>query len=138
MSEGPGDQIRGDVAWRRGPRNRRWYRRLSTQTLAEARVRAPDGTAYFVRVRKNGPLVGSRGVDPSNPISTVLDLVQANATALGETGWRVEVVAPASGWGGENVLYVQPVGARVIVVDVVLAITNALERGDKLWAGDQE
>ncbi|WP_096301718.1 hypothetical protein [Jatrophihabitans sp. GAS493] len=30
------------------------------------------------------------------------------------------------------------VAARAILVDVVLAVTNALERGDKLWLDDEE
>jgi hypothetical protein len=36
------------------------------------------------------------------------------------------------------VFYTQQVGARAIVVDVILAVTNALERGDKLWPDDAE
>jgi hypothetical protein len=36
------------------------------------------------------------------------------------------------------VLYTQPVGARAIVVDVVLAITDAIARGDRLWSDEDD
>ena len=134
----PEDGAASGAAWKRLARERPWYRKLAAQPLAEARVEAPEGDVYLVRVVKNSPLVGPTGVDGSDPLSSVFGLAKANADAAGETGWRIDVVLPAKGWKREAVLYTQHVGAQAIVVDVVLAITNALERGDKLWFGDEE
>jgi hypothetical protein len=126
------------VAWTRLSRERPWYQGLASHPLAEATVESADGTAYLVRVRKNSPLVGSHGVDGSDPLSTVFGVVTANLELGGETGWRIDAVAPANGWNRETVLYKQHVGARAIVVDVIMAVTNALERGDKLWPEDED
>jgi hypothetical protein len=126
------------VAWKRLRQNRHWYSKLSSEPLAEAKVDAPSGRTYLVRVRKNAAVVGLGGVDGSDVVSTAFDLLKANLDAAGDTGWRIDVLAPASGWRREEVLYTQHVGAKPIVVDVILAITNALERGDILWPEEEE
>ena len=136
-SESDGDAS-AVVAWKRLSRDRPWYRKFASQPLAEAEVESDDGRTYLVRVRKNLPLIGPQGVDASDPLSTVFGVVKANVEAGGETGWRIDVVSPGSGWRRETVLYTQHVGARAIVVDVIMAITNALERGDQLWPDDDE
>ena len=138
MSERSEKDVSSRVAWKRLRQDRPWYRKLASEPLAEARVDSPEGTVYLVRVRKNSPLVGPHGVDGSDPLSAVFDLVKANMEVAGDTGWRIDVVAPASGWKRETVLYTQHVGARAIVVDVILAVTNALERGDSLWPDGEE
>ena len=120
--------------WKRLERNRPWYRRLASQTLTEALVTAPDGSRYIVRVRRNAPLVGPHsGADSSDPVSMIMGLVKSNARVRGETGWTIEVVAPEGRWKGERVLYSQPVGARAILADVILAVTNAVQRGERFW-----
>jgi hypothetical protein len=138
VSEPTDEDISSHVAWKRLRRERPWYRKRASEQLAEARVDSRNGKTYLVRVRKNASVVGPHGVDGSDPFSTVFDFVKNNMDVAGDTGWRIDVVAPASGWKREAVLYTQHVGARAIVVDVILAITSALERGDKLWPDDEE
>jgi hypothetical protein len=138
VSAEPGGDATSGVAWKRLNLDRPWYHKLASHPLAEAKVESTDGRTYFVRIRKNSPLIGPQSVDASDPLSTVFGVVKANVEAGGETGWRIDVVAPASGWRRETVLYTQHVGARAIVVDVIMAVTQALERGDKLWRDEDD
>jgi hypothetical protein len=138
MPEEVAEGLPSKLAWKRLERDRPWYRRLASQALTEALVAAPDGTRYIVRVRRNAPLAGpDSGADHSELISVILGLVKSNARVRGETGWTIDVVAPEGRWKGERVLYSQRVGARAILADVVLAVTNAVQRGDKFWQDDQ-
>ena len=107
------------------------------QNLAEAQVHTPSGDTYLVRVARNGPVVGvADAVTSGNPITGAASLAKANlANLLGDddTGWTITVLKPNTPWRAERPLYRQHVGAQAIVVDVTLAITNALARGDTLW-----
>jgi hypothetical protein len=126
-------------AWRPLPRKRPWYRRLSAQRLAETDVLAPNGSRYLIRVIRNGPVVGlTDAMGSGNPVIGGAGLIKANLLAGGETGWSISVLKPGSTWRSERTLYQQHVGAKAILVDVVLAITNALERGDILWHEDED
>lgn len=137
MHQSPDERASAQVAWKRLRQDRPWYRKLGSQPLAEAKVDSPQGTTYLVRVRRNAPLVGPQGSDGSDPLSAIFGVIKTNMDVAGETGWRIDVAAPASRWRRERVLYTQHVGARAILVDVILAITSALERGDKLWLDDK-
>ncbi|HET8581757.1 MAG TPA: hypothetical protein VFL65_00785 [Jatrophihabitans sp.] len=93
----------------------------------------------IVRVARNAPIVGlTDAASSGNPIIGGAGLIKANLLAGGETGWTITVLRPSTTWRSERVLYRQEVGAKAILIDVVLAITNALERGDTLWHDDED
>jgi hypothetical protein len=125
-----------NLAWRTlRDRRRPWWRRLSSQTLAQTEVFTPDAERYLVRVSRNSPIKTGTGVvdDAGQGIG---DLVVANLKARGRTGWTVKVVAPAAGRRAERELFRQEILAGPIVADVALAVVAALERGDALWDED--
>lgn len=74
----------------------------------------------------------------TNPLGTTADLIKTNLTRGITGGWTVEVFKPASRWRSERVIFTQPVEAAAIVVDVTIAITDAIARGDKLWPDDED
>ena len=65
-------------------------------------------------------------------------MIKANLLALGDTGWTITVLKPSTTWSSERSLYRQQVGAKAILVDVIIAIPDALEHGDILWPDDED
>ena len=122
------------------PKSRPWYKRLAAHRLAESQVRAPDGSTYGVRFVSDSPVTGLTKIAglPANPLGTAADLIKSNLVRSASGGWTIEVVKPATRWRSERVLFAQPVGAAAIVVDVTIAITDAIQRGDKLWPEDED
>lgn len=121
--------------WKPLPRTRRWYQRLSAQHLAEAEVRAPDGTSYLVRVERNAPLARPSQIasEDGGSVTGLVNFVRINADLDGNTGWTITVLDVPRKWRSERIRYTQHVGAKAIVADVTVAITDALARGDTLW-----
>lgn len=130
----------GEPTWKALPKSRPWYRNFAAHRLAESEVRAPDGSTYGVRVVSDSPVTGLTKIAslPANPLGVAADLIKTNLVRSESGGWTIEVVKPATRWRSERVLFAQPVGAAAIVVDVTVAITNAIQRGDKLWPDDED
>jgi hypothetical protein len=112
-----------------------FWQRLSPRVLAQTTVTAASGTVVVVRIRRNSPvdLSAPDGISSSDLASALVELVAAQAKTRGRTGWTIQVVRPATLWRAERSLFIQRVNAAPLVVDIALAVVDAIQRGEKLW-----
>jgi hypothetical protein len=108
-------------------------RALGNTTLTDLPVRTPSGHDYIVRLRRRSPIERPTAGDPA---SMAADLVRKNLKAMGDTGWDVLVIRPATRLRAERKLFSQHIEAKALIVDVTMTVYDALERGDSLWDED--
>ncbi|WP_143168096.1 hypothetical protein [Jatrophihabitans endophyticus] len=123
--------------WRvRTDRRRPRRKRLSAQLIARVDVYSPQGELYYVNVVRNAPLAGAGELAMGSDLGSVAQYLGRNLEAWGDTGWKITVDAPATSFRSARTLFVMPVSAKAILIEVTEVVVAAVARGDCLWPDD--
>lgn len=126
----------GRPRWRARVARPRGLRRWTNRRLAQAEVVSPEGEQYSVQIVRNWPLERT----PFGPLSdwlpqdvTLPALIAVNVYRRGRTGWAVRVVKPRTAWRAERVIWVRRRRSPADVVDLAVAVAEAIGGGARPW-----